>query len=61
MKRIADRVAERARRADPGRAVRTLAALPFYAIGWVAGTAWFVLAWVWASVVVGFADGARRG
>jgi hypothetical protein len=57
---LAERIAERARKASPAKAAKTLLASPLYLMGFVIGGIWYLLAWGWSAIVVGFTDGARR-
>jgi hypothetical protein len=58
---VADDVREQAAKADPAKALLTaLALVPFvlgYVVALVVRTAWTVLAWTWAAVVVGWRAG----
>lgn len=59
-----DRITEQARELHPGRTLLTLLAALLYGLGWLAGKTvmgvWFVLAWSFAAVKVGWTD-ARGG
>jgi fatty acid desaturase len=55
-----DRINEQARAARPGRALLTILAALFFAIGWVAGKTitviWLSIAWSFAAVKVGWQE-----
>lgn len=61
MRELTERIAAKAKSYKPSRAAGTLIALPFIAVGWLVGAVWFVAAWAWAAVVVGFTEAARKG
>ena len=59
--KIVEEITEHYRRLEPRRFVLGLLALPFLAIGWIGGlivrAVWFVGAWAWAALIVGFRKG----
>ncbi len=56
------RVAARAAQISFTRALLSILAAPFYAVGFVVGVLLVALSWVWAALAVGVADArSRRG
>lgn len=59
-----DNVHAQARELRPLRVLLTVLAFPFFVLGWgirvVVGAVWFVLAWCWAAVVVGWQAAKRE-
>lgn len=55
-----ERVAVKAADVRLLRLVLSLLALPFYVLGAVAGFVWLAARWIYAAVVVGFADVTDR-
>lgn len=55
-----ERVATKAADVDIAKLLLTLLALPFYVLGLAVGLTWVALRWIYAAVVVGFADVAER-
>lgn len=55
---LLDQIHTEARDLKPGRVALTLAAAPFFAIGWLVGSlvrlCWWAFAWCWSCVVVGY-------
>lgn len=56
MPNFPDRVATKAADVRVGRLLLSLLALPFYVLGFVIGVVWVAIRWIFAAVVVGFAD-----
>lgn len=54
---VLDKVASEAQKYSLLRAVLSLLTAPFYVVGFAVGLVWFVVAWAWAAVVVGFRGG----
>ena len=61
---LLDQVHAHARELRPLRVLLTILAFPFFALGWIVrtvfGAVWFVLAWCWAAIVVGWNTGKRE-
>lgn len=57
---LPERISARTSRVRPADALKTVAAAPFYLLGWCGGTLIFALAWFWAAIAVGFTDGRRK-
>lgn len=55
-----DRVGVQAQQIRPLRAVLSVLAAPFYAVGFLVGLVVVVAVWVWAAAQVGFGDARRR-
>lgn len=51
-----ERVALKAADVAVAKILLTILALPFYALGFVAGLVWVAVRWIFAAVVVGFGD-----
>ncbi|MEU8279550.1 hypothetical protein ACFYOK_29460 [Microbispora bryophytorum] len=54
-----ERISEEARQLDPAKAILTILIAPLFLIGWLAGKAWLIVAWIWTAVLVGWSE-ARR-
>ena len=61
---LLDQVHAHARELRPLRVLLTILAFPFFALGWIVrtvfGAIWFVAAWCWAAIVVGWTAGKRE-
>ncbi|MEM9516031.1 MAG: hypothetical protein AAGA42_14360 [Actinomycetota bacterium] len=55
-----ERVAQRATEVQVARLLLSLLAVPFYVLGFVVGVVWLAIRWIYAAVVVGFADARDR-
>ena len=55
-----DRVAVQAQQIRPVKALLTVLAAPFYAVGFAAALVVVVVTWFWAAAQVGWADARRR-
>lgn len=55
---VLERVETEARALQPARVALTLVSAPFFAVGWVVGhvfrMVWFVVAWAWTALLVGW-------
>lgn len=51
-----ERVAVKAADVAVAKVLLTILALPFYVLGFVVGVVWVAMRWIFAAVVVGFAD-----
>jgi hypothetical protein len=56
-----DEISRQAEQARPGRAVLTVIAAVFFALGWTAGRFFLALAWCAVAVRLGWQAGAARG
>jgi hypothetical protein len=56
-----DRVADKAAEVSIGRLLLSIPAGLLWLVGATVGAVWFLLAWCWAALVIGFGDGRRRG
>ena len=61
---LTDRITDEARQIHPGRALLTVLAGLFFAMGWIAAktfmVAWLALAWTATAVKVGWQEGRKR-
>jgi hypothetical protein len=55
-----DRVAAKATEVKVSRLLLSIPAGVLWLLGAVVGLVWFLIAWGWAALVIGFSDGARR-
>jgi len=55
------RVAVKASEVRPVRALLTVLAFPFYALGFLLGVLWLALTWLFAAAAVGVSDARARG
>lgn len=52
-----DRISLEARQLQFGRALLTIVFMPFYLLGWLAGKSWAAIAYLVASLKVGWREG----
>lgn len=64
MAAVIDRITAEARTIHPARVILTAVAAVLFGLGWITAktcvVAWFVLAWCYAAVKVGWADARSR-
>jgi hypothetical protein len=53
-----DRISTEAQKLQFGRAFLTIAFMPFFLLGWVAGKCWSAIAYILASIKVGWQEGS---
>lgn len=56
---FAERVTAKTTDVRIGRALLSIVAAPFYAIGFLLGLVLVVIVWCWAAVTIGISDGRR--
>ena len=57
---LVDKVAARAHRATPLKALLWVLAAPFWLLGALLGLIWIALVWAWAAICVGIDDARAR-
>jgi hypothetical protein len=55
-----DRVAAKATEVKVSRLLLSIPAAVLWLVGAAVGLVWFLLAWCWAALIIGFSDGSRR-